>query len=324
MRSLRNRRIILAALASGLAACGGGGSANLNSTPPPTPTPTPTPSGVAVTILPQPTAGEFASVGVSTNVGEWNTAGVPSTPSRDARMTSISSAAPDQPSIRYTSAGVYEVKLPGEAYDRLIHDPSIANPSPDDPFLRLQSQPARYFTIGSSKSGFRYSAMASWWRPDLDFAFTADFGAVAFGVPTSAGAVPVTGSANYQGFVSGITDAKTFDARSNSWILLPAGGTVALNFNFGTGTLGGQMALSVAGGMNPIDVGTYAFTQTVFSLGSTTYSGRFDTSLAGFNFFNGRFTGPNAQETIGNWAVPFKLDGNNHQAIGVWIAKTGN
>ena len=144
---------------------------------------------------------------------------------------------------------------------------------------------------------------------------------MAFGSPTPAGAMPLSGTASYQGVVSGLTDAKTFDAPSNSWMLLPAGGTVALNFDFAKGSLGGQLALSVNGGMNPISLGTFAFAQTVFSPGSTSYSGKFDTSLSGANFFNGSFTGPNGEETIGDWAVPFTLDGENHQAIGAWIAK---
>ena len=150
--------------------------------------------------------------------------------------------------------------------------------------------------------------MASWWRPDLDMGFTADFGSLAFGVPTPEGAVPLTGSATYQGVVSGWTDAKFSDS-SGHFPLYSAEGTVALDFNFGTGTLGGRMVLSLpAGGMNPIEVGSYAFRQTIFSAGRTTYSGSFDTSLTGLNFFNGRFTGPAAQETIGHWAVPFTFD----------------
>ena len=48
------------------------------------------------------------------------------------------------------------------------------------------------------------------------------------------------------------------------------------------------------------------------------------------NSLAGQFTGPTAQETIGNWAMPFILnksnnevvaDGLSHQAFGAWIAK---
>jgi hypothetical protein len=68
----------------------------------------------------------------------------------------------------------------------------------------------------------------------------------------------------------------------------------------------------------------------MFSRGSTTYSGRFDTPVVGQNFFLGRFTGPGAEETIGSWALPFlfdkggefvKPDGQVHQAFGAWMAR---
>jgi hypothetical protein len=100
-------------------------------------------------------------------------------------------------------------------------------------------------------------------------------------------------------------------------------GKVALNFAFVAGTLGGSMSIALSSGWGPVPVGDYNFVQTVFSPGSTTYSGRFDTSLSGNNFFLGRFTGPNAEETIGAWAVPFTFGGGTHQAIGAWIAKKG-
>jgi len=107
-------------------------------------------------------------------------------------------------------------------------------------------------------------------------------------------------------------------------------GTVNLNFDYAKGTLAGSMtvALNAFGPTAPI--GTFAFTDTVYSAGSTTYSGKFDTAAAGNNFFLGKFTGPQAQETIGAWALPFILDvGSNtvaadhkaHQAFGGWIAK---
>ena len=81
-----------------------------------------------------------------------------------------------------------------------------------------------------------------------------------------------------------------------------------------------------------IPLGTFNFKDTVFAAGSTSYSGKFDTQTAGDNFFLGQFTGPNAEETIGAWALPFVLDvgsstvaadGKAHQAFGAWIGKKG-
>jgi hypothetical protein len=93
------------------------------------------------------------------------------------------------------------------------------------------------------------------------------------------------------------------------------------------------MSLSLPDGMQSIPLGIYAFKDTVFSVGSPTYSGKFDTNVDGDNFFLGRFTGPNAEETIGAWALPFLFttggetlqpDNKVHQSFGAWIAKRGN
>jgi hypothetical protein len=108
-------------------------------------------------------------------------------------------------------------------------------------------------------------------------------------------------------------------------------GTVDLDFNFAAGSLGGAMSLNLtdaSGGSLPL--GSFNFKETVYSTGSTSYSGKFDSTAAGDNFFLGKFTGPNAEETIGAWALPFILNNGNasiiadhqtHQAFGAWIAK---
>jgi hypothetical protein len=87
--------------------------------------------------------------------------------------------------------------------------------------------------------------------------------------------------------------------------------------------------LSDASGQS-LPLGTFSFKDTVFSAGSTAYSGKFDTAAAGDDFFLGKFTGPHAEETVGAWALPFVLNTGNgtitadhqtHQAFGAWIAK---
>lgn len=309
--------------ALGLSACGGGAGGETSFIPP-SPPPPPPPASAQVVIFPSPTPGEYASVGVWTNVGEWVDE-YPTTPDGSARITDISTADSSQPRVRYTSTGHYEVQLPGEAFDRLIHHGNVGQPTSDNTLFELQSTPARTIRIfGSRNEGYSYSEMMSWWRPDLDFASTADFGAVAFGLPTPTGSVPVSGSASYQGHVTGITDAKGIIGTSSDYFLMPVEGTVRLDFDFGSGRLGGEMHLILNEGMNTRDLGIYTFDQTVFAAGSATYSGNFATPLSGFNFFNGRFTGPSAEETIGSWAVPFGYDGATHQAIGAWIARRGN
>ena len=319
MEIRRATKLFAASAALALSACGGGGTGTAfrpEPTPLPPPPPPPPPQAEAVTIFTNPTPQDYASVGVWSNIGDL------STPPYDVQLTGITSAESSQPKIRYTADGFYEVQLPGDGFSRLIHDDSIANPTSGNTVFELQSQMNRSFVItGSRNSGYRYSEMAKWARPDLDFAQTVDMGFVAFGTPTPEGGVPVTGAANFQGQILGVTDLPA--TACDCGFPIAVEGTVALNFNFGAGTLGGSMSMALTSGWGAVPVGDYNFTQTVYSPGGTTYSGRFDTNLSGDNFFLGRFTGPGAEETTGAWAVPFTFGGGTHQAIGAWIAKKG-
>ena len=317
------RKMLIASAGSlVLTACGGGGDGPRPEPAPlapstPTPTPTPTPAATLVKIFATPTAGEFASVGVSTNDTLSS--------SINDRIRSTSTADADQPHIRYNSGGYYEIELPGAQWDQLIAYKGLANPDPNNNYFQPASvaQNLGYLATSNSRDqGYSYSEMASWGNRNL----SADhgFGFVAFGVPTAPGLVPITGTGSYSGTVNGTADIPMHDLLLGSYDLPGVGGTVSLSFDFGAGILHGSMALSINGGMNPTPAGTYTFTDTVFSPGNTTYSGKFDTTLTGQNFFLGRFTGPHAEETIGAWAVPFtySVDGQTHQAIGAWIAKS--
>ncbi len=296
----------LATIAFSLTACGGGGTSGgggLDSTPPPPPPPPQT-----VAIFSSPQVGEFTSVGSSAaGSGGYENAGNP--------VGTISTNQTDQPRIRYTAGGVYEVQLPSGSYDRLVSYGS----GTDDSVLTTATNPqSSQLVISKSRNaGYRYSELAFWTSGPLN-----RFGAFGFGVPTPNGAVPVTGSATYSGIVSGETDIFSFDQLAGAYYREPVSGTVNLNFDFAQGQLAGQMSLALAGYLNT-SLGTFRFTDTVFSVGGTTYSGRFDTQLAGQNFFLGQFTGPNAEETIGAWALTFHFsgDGQDHQAFGAWIAK---
>ena len=66
------------------------------------------------------------------------------------------------------------------------------------------------------------------------------------------------------------------------------------------------------------------FTNTVYSTGSTTFSGKFDSTLSGANSFSGLFTGPAAQELIGNFTFPYASPADHHdyQAAGAFVAKS--
>ena len=215
------------------------------------------------------------------------------------------------------------MQLPGGAWDTLV---PFGNGTGDND-LTTAADPgdAELVTSTSRNAGYKYSEVASWSSKSLN-----RFGAFAFGVPTPGGAIPVSGSATYSGSVMGESDVYTFDLLATAYFRDPVQGTVNLDFDFAKGSLAGVMSLSLAGFGPVTPLGTFDFKDTVFSVGSTTYSGTFDTNADGQNFFLGQFTGPHAEETIGAWALPFVLDVSNqsitadhktHQAFGAWIAK---
>ena len=156
------------------------------------------------------------------------------------------------------------------------------------------------------------------------------YGTVAVGAATLPGQVPVTGSSTYSGIVNGTSDVINSNSFDGSY-RVPVSGTVDLGFDFAKGTLDGSISLNL-NDYSPATIGTFAFKDSVFSVGSTAYSGKFTTAASGQNYFLGQFTGPNAQETIGAWALPFifttgsstlTADHAAHQAFGAWIAKKG-
>ena len=324
---IANLRIfLLSAAALSLGACGAGGASHLNSTPPPpqtpTPTPTPTPNpgagAASVTIFSAPTPGTYATVG--TSHAERNLY-----PNANSRFGTLSSADSNQPHIRYTSAGYYEIQFPNTNWDGLVHYKALANPTSLNTTFEPATTNGPYLSVERARdSGYLYSELAQWGAND------SRSGWMAFGVPTAQGAVPITGSASYQGLVHGSADIMQFDGLAGGYFPVSVDGTVNLKFNFAQGSLAGAMALYLPDGMQPLAIGTYAFKDTIFSVGGTTYSGKFDTTASDQNFFLGQFTGPNAQETIGTWAIPFvfstsgqtiNADGETHQAFGAWIAK---
>lgn len=309
-----------------LCSCGGGGGNQVASVPPPPPAPTPAPAAASITIFTNPSAGQYASVGASIAGPGGN---LDTYKSASDRFGPVSSADSDQAHIRYNAAGYYEIEMPGAAWDRLIPYKGLANPDPaTNNYFQPQGVAQNYaylVTSNSRNNGYSYSEFGSWGSDAAG-----RWGDVAFGSSTPAGAVPITGSATFSGIVSGSADILSPDYLYGGYVTTSIGGSVRLDFDFAKGSLGGSMSLSLGDGMQPLDLGTFNFTQTVFSAGSTTYSGKFDTAVAGDNFFLGQFTGPHAEETIGAWALPFvfdksgdfvKADNQTHQAFGAWIAK---
>ena len=312
-----------------LSACGGGsGGSGTAFIPSPPTDPDPPPANANIRIFENPVAGEYATVGASIAAPGGN---LDTFASPDTRFGSVSSQDPLQPHIRYSASGQYEVEMPGSSWDTLIHYKGLSNPGPENNYFQPASvaQNLGYvLTSNSRNSGYSYSELASWGS-----ASAGRWGYMAFGSPTPAGAVPTTGTASFTGSVIGSTDILIADLLYGGYAPVGADGTVNLTFDFAGGSLSGSMSLNLIDGSNRIPIGTFSFTDTLFSAGSTTYSGRFNTALTGTNFLLGRFTGPVAQETIGAWAVPFSFtigtanlpaDSQTHQAFGAWIARRGN
>jgi hypothetical protein len=167
----------------------------------------------------------------------------------------------------------------------------------------------------------QYSGLILWGAGGED---DYDLGIEAVGIATPQSGIPIAGSANYAG-----------QLRGNTWEVVPYApntysgayidGPIALSFDFGLGSLSGSISPSLVNATNNTSsaLGTINFLNTVYSTGSTTFSGTFNTSLPGVNGFNGLFTGPNAQELIGNFAFPYQspFDGLTYQADGAFVAK---
>lgn len=232
--------------------------------------------------------------------------------------------------IRYDSASnKYEV-LVGNGWVQLVDDP-LSSPLPGRPnqMFVFAGAPTNqsFFTIlahrGFSEPEFqyRYSNLALWAVP-LTGSQSGLSGVTAFGIATPPGGVPVSGSASYQGMVQGtstVTGPWGWDGETAAaWV----DGSVLLNFNFSNGSLAGELHPYLEADKR-YDLGTLAFTNTIFGVGSQTFSGSFATNVSGPNSFSGLLTGPHAEELIGKWAFPFlsPIDGAPHSAAGAWIAK---
>jgi hypothetical protein len=285
---------MLLATAFALAGCGGGGGGyGVGSTPPPpvTPTPTPTPSPTATpAIVPAAatTSQQFAVIGASFPI--------------DGDHTPLLGAA-DQLQVRYVaSTNTYEVQIPhGQNW---VSSTYLSNSGPG---LWAFQGGLGGASMWVRPGPYQYSALLEWNDGD-------NVGHEAIGIATPAGGMPITGSASYFGQIFGVTTeyqpklADDFDVD----------GTISLSFNFGLGSLSGSISPNLHQGYA---FGTLNFVNTVYSTGSTTFSGKFDTTATGVNSFNGLFTGPSAQELIGNFALPYEspIDGLTYQADGAFV-----
>jgi hypothetical protein len=286
---------MLLAATFALAGCGGGGGYVASTPPPPvtpkpTPTPTPTPTSAPAIIPAATTSQQFAAVGASFPI--------------DGDHTPLL-AAGEQLQVRYVaSSNTYEVQIP-HSQNWVA---STYLPSSGPGLFAFQGAPGGA-SMWVHTGPYQYSTLLEWNDGD-------NVGHEAIGMATPAGGIPVTGSAAYVGQILGVTTeyqpkyADDFDVD----------GSIFLTFNFGAGSLSGSIAPNMHQGY---DFAPLNFVNTVYSTGSTTFSGKFDTTATGVNSFSGLFTGPSAQELIGNFAFPYvsPIDSKTYQASGAFVGK---
>jgi hypothetical protein len=213
--------------------------------------------------------------------------------------------ASEQLQVRYVqSSNSYEVQLPHSQTWAGISDEGPAG----SPWLS-ESFRGDTAALSLGSEDYQYSQVFAW--TDLHGLH----GYEAIGMATPAAEVPVTGSASYSGQILGSSPEDHTDFG------VTITGSINLSFDFGLGNLSGSINPILEQTLVAYPLDAVRFRDTVYSKGSTTFSGKFDTNLAGLNSFSGLFTGPNAQELIGNFALPYRspLDGHIYQADGAFV-----
>lgn len=268
--------------------------------PPPAPAPAPTPAGAWYDTS---TSVQFTSLGEDVEHSGSTDGHVATTMAKDVDAVRIEYSA---------SQSSYLVSLPATAQARLA----------DSSLIDSAGNVVGTLTLEPQSDGFTYANIGSWVvvKTPLDIRM----GDFAFGTPTESGNVPVTGTSSYSGIVKGQTNEAYVqsDGTLNPSIIA---GTVSMSFDFGAGTFSGHIRPSLScwaciweDALTPLQ-----FAQTVYSSGSTRYSGKFDTALPGANSFEGLFAGPNAVETMATFQAPYAepYSGKTYEMTGVWVAR---
>ena len=235
--------------------------------------------------------------------------------------------------IAYSAADDrYTVSLPNYAEGQLIprggsgsfNSSGWVNLTSTNSVLSLgtgsETQNVRVTLDWPASSPYTYTNFGSW----LGAApMGENVGVFAYGIPTAASDMPVTGTASYNGEIRGITSGMT-GGGGPVGAILDVWGTVSLSFDFAAGTLSGNMKPEIAPVWDAVSLGTYTFRDTVYSPGSTTFSGAFNApGSSAPSSFSGSFTGPQAAELMARWHAPFIFPGTGQASTmsGVWIAK---
>ena len=199
-------------------------------------------------------------------------------------------------SVRYdAAASAYVIDLPSTPAGRFgasSQDASywhglLSDPAGPEPSMNIL-KPA------NPNLSFVYTTFGDYY--EYEFGGPVFDGFLAFGQATPAGSVPIAGSATYSALLSG----NTLDWTGR------IGGTATLQFNFALGTLAGWISPILMSGTSPTSLGQYNFVNTVYGVGSPTFSGGLQHSTSNLTgSFNGLFTGPAAQELMARWIAQY-------------------
>ena len=296
-----------------LSACGGGGGGGVASIPPAPVAPTPPAPPPPTTPPPVPSG----AIGLQ-SPGPFKT--------YSAQLDSVGAVTSTADAVQFAysaSDNKYTISLPAFQPGQLVttgasgsfNDGGWTNISNTVNDVTAGSgsatQAVRVLLAWPGSSNLKYTSTATWVNPAVDG--WKYLGTFAYGIPTAPGDVPTTGSASYSGSISGLIDS-----------YLSVWGSVSLNFDFGAGTLSGEMKPAYAPIWDEVPLGTYTFRDTVFSRGSTSFSGAFQVNGTPVpSSFQGSFNGPQAAELMAGWTAQVMLPGatDPRTMAGVWTAK---
>ena len=300
------RELVICSVAATLSACGGGGGGGgvasiptPPTSPPPAPNPNPNPN-------PNPVPPPLPSGAVGLTGGPFKTF------SASANLTT----GVDQFHISYSPQGdVYTVSGPGVDEGRLI-DTHIGSGSwmTGSTTWQTISNTSSYVTAGSSNvpqptaivtldwanapyssSDLKYTSFGNWSGANAGGNFV-------YGTLAPISAIPVMGSATFNGDVRGYT------SRDGAlW------GTINLQFDFAQGNLAGSLAVGVTdpSGWNALPIAPHPFSGTVTSA-TGTFSGAFNVpGSSAESSLTGTFTGPDASELMGSFLGPYVSPNDN-------------
>lgn len=311
------KKAALAVTIALISACGGGNGGGVGSTPPPPPPPAPTPT-------PAPTPPPIPS-------GPLGLQSTEPFKTYSVRINGWSNIWSEEDAIEISysaSDGKYHVS--GGTYVPLGGNGSYnANG-----WINLDSTYGYVSVNGSTQHESRQLILD--WPGSSPYSYTgfgsefesAPFGehkrVFSYGIPTAANDVPITGVANYVGEIRGLTDGTPATPGGGTGPALNVFGSVALAFDFGAGTLSGEMKPEIAPEWDAVSLGTYTFRDTVYATGSPAFSGAFAVpGSSDASSFSGIFTGPQGTELMAKWQAPFLYPGTDSWGTmaGVWIAK---